>query len=174
MGLRKTSKRLLSRRNRKNKSFKRSRSILKRSISKRGGVKGTSTRRRDRPSESKEIYPRTEENIKQLHKGSNQRFKLVQLCKAGEWDEYEKVVQTIIREYRQKAINKGNFTYRPAFIMHLDEEIETFSEATLNCLERVLTRLQEDAIQSSQIHIDNRERRLAALQSQRESQSIAE
>jgi hypothetical protein len=173
MGLRKTRKRLLSRRNRKNKSFKRSRSMLKlarRSISKRGGVKGTSTRRRDRPSESKEIYPRTEENVKLLHKGSNQRFKLVQLCKEGEWDEYEKVVQTIIREYRQKAINKGDFTYRPAFIMHLDEEIETFSEATLNCLERVLTRLQEDAIQSSQIHIDNLNRRLAALQSQRDSQ----
>jgi hypothetical protein len=39
------------------------------------------------------------------------------------------------------------------FFIHLDNQIKTFKNDTLLCLERTLTQLQEDGIPESMIHL---------------------
>jgi hypothetical protein len=42
---------------------------------------------------------------------------------------------------------------RNDFFRHLDSQIHTFSQNTLDCLETCLTRLQEEAIPESNSHL---------------------
>lgn len=72
------------------------------------------------------------------------RAELVRLCKKNEWEEYDKITQSIIDDWV-----KGD----KSFFIYLDKQIKTFKPETLQCLERSLTRLQEEAIPESMEHL---------------------
>jgi len=102
------------------------------------------------PTRSLSRSPKRSYHKYESKKGSNLRQKLVTLCKKEEleekrdWKEYDKVTQEIINDYI-----KGD----KSFFIHLDKQIKTFKPETLRCLERSLTRLQEDAIPESMPHL---------------------
>jgi hypothetical protein len=75
--------------------------------------------------------------------GSDNRQSLVNYCNADDWTSYENLVAKIIKH---KNI-------RDDFFRHLDSQIHTFSQNTLDCLETCLTRLQEEAIPESNSHL---------------------
>ena len=92
--------------------------------------------------------------------GNDLRTQLVNLCKEGNWEEYERVTDRIIDDYRHG---------KKDFFIYLDKEMFLKSERdthnkknkkprgfkidTILCLERCLTRLQEEAIPESMIHL---------------------
>jgi hypothetical protein len=75
------------------------------------------------------------------------RYKLVKLCKYGDWKTYDRITQKIINDYRR---GKNDF------LIYLDNYMkDTFENPkTILCLERVLTGLQEEAIPESMPHLD--------------------
>lgn len=75
--------------------------------------------------------------------GSTNRQSLVNYCKAEDWASYENLVAKIIKHKKM----------RDDFFTHLDSQIYTFSQNTLDCLETCLTRLQEEAISESNSHL---------------------
>lgn len=93
-------------------------------------------------------YSRTSPNpqfTSNLPTGNELRRELVKLHEEGDLDEYEDLVQKIIMDYHRNN-NKG-------FFIHLDRNITSFKPTTLQALERALTRMQEEAIPESMIHL---------------------
>ena len=89
--------------------------------------------------------------------GNDLRTQLVNLCKEGNWEEYERVTDHIIDEYIR---GKNDFLIYLDKEMFLKSERDThnkksrgFSRDTILCLERCLTRLQEEAIPESMVHL---------------------
>ena len=80
-------------------------------------------------------------------RGSDQRQRLVSLCRRGDMEQYHQLTNQIIEEHKFQ----GN---RCDFIDHLDKQIHTFKPETLLCLEKSLTRMQEEAIAESMKHLD--------------------
>lgn len=99
---------------------------------------------------NKKKNQKTKQNTKRFHhqygsgKGNDLRAELVRLCKKNEWEEYDKITQSIIDDWV-----KGD----KSFFIYLDKQIKTFKPETLRCLERSLTRLQEEAIPESMEHL---------------------
>lgn len=81
-------------------------------------------------------------------RGSNLRNELVQLCKHNKWDEYNDLTKEIINDYL-----RGD----KSFFIHLNRNYfnnkkykkEGFKLTTKLCLEKALTRFQEEAIPES-------------------------
>ena len=93
----------------------------------------------------KNVKNKTKRSLKGGYsKGSDYRNRLVMSCKKGNFEDYDKITQEIINDYRN-----GN----KDFFIHLDRQINTFSPITLRCLVRSLTQLQEDAIPESMPHL---------------------
>jgi hypothetical protein len=91
--------------------------------------------------------------------GNDLRTQLVNLCKEGNWEEYDRVTDHIIDEYIR---GKNDFLIYLDKEMFLKSERDThkkykkpggFSRDTILCLERCLTRLQEEAIPESMVHL---------------------
>jgi hypothetical protein len=83
-------------------------------------------------------------------RGSDLRYELVQLCKHNKWDEYYDLTQQIIDDYYSRNDN--------SFFIHLQrnyfgdsnsERNKGFNFNTKMCLEKALTRFQEEAIPES-------------------------
>jgi hypothetical protein len=114
--------------------------------------------------------------------GNVLRTQLVDLCKEGNWEEYERVTRRIIDDYRhgkkdffiyldkemflrsdQDTHNKNPRGFRRdtrnkkprGFRSDTDDDNEPrgFKIDTILCLERCLTRLQEEAIPESMVHL---------------------
>ena len=75
--------------------------------------------------------------------GSDNRQSLVNYCKEEDWASYENLVAKMIKHKK----------IRDDFFTHLDSQIHTFNQNTLDCLETCLTRLQEEAIPESNSHL---------------------
>jgi hypothetical protein len=105
--------------------------VKRKSFRKKG--RGLRVTRRSQGSYSKSKYP----------SGSDNRQSLVNFCNANDWTSYENLVA--------KMIKRKNI--RNDFFRHLDSQIHTFSQNTLDCLETCLTRLQEEAIPESNSHL---------------------
>ena len=89
--------------------------------------------------------------------GNDLRTQLVDLCKEGNWEEYERVTRRIIDDYRHG--NKDFFIYldkemflKPEQDKH-NKKSRGFRRDTILCLEPCLTRLQEEAIPESMVHL---------------------
>lgn len=78
---------------------------------------------------------------------------MVILCKKKNWEEYDKLTQQIIHDYRMNLVNNTNHT--TDFFVHLDRNYNNFSDDTKLCLERCLTQLQEDAIPESMYYLSD-------------------
>jgi hypothetical protein len=66
------------------------------------------------------------------------------LCKNNEFEEYEALTQSIIRDYQNG---------KKEFFIYLDNHIDKLNKQILPCLELSLTRLQEEAIPESMRHL---------------------
>jgi hypothetical protein len=107
--------------------------MVKRKSFKKKGKSLRVTRRARGRSYSKSKHP----------SGSDNRQSLVNFCNNDDWTSYENLVAKMIKH---KNI-------RNDFFRHLDSQIHTFSQNTLDCLETCLTRLQEEAIPESNSHL---------------------
>ena len=70
------------------------------------------------------------------HSGSDIRQLLVNLCKTNQWDKYDKLVTYIIQ----------NEQVRKNLYDHLDNNIHTFSQETLKCLEHFFEKLETELV----------------------------
>lgn len=78
--------------------------------------------------------------------GNDLRFELVNLCKSGNWEKYDRLTQKIKNDY---------YRGKNDFLNYLDQYMHTFKNpVTILCLEQVLTTLQEDAIPESMRHLE--------------------
>jgi hypothetical protein len=68
--------------------------------------------------------------------GNNIRQLLVNLCKTNQWDKYDKLVTSIIQ----------NEQVRKNLFHHLDNNIHTFSQETLECLEHFFEKLETELV----------------------------
>jgi dihydroxyacetone kinase-like predicted kinase len=123
---------------------------------KRGSGRTISTKRRHQSHKKSSVlkskksinvksYSRTYKIDKIMKDGDKLVDKFKELCDSKNETEYDKMTQEIIEKYI-KENNKDFFIY-------LDHKIKKFDVETLQCLERSLTRLQEDAIPESMPHL---------------------
>ena len=102
--------------------------------------------KRKKSGKSKKHNKRTRKMVKRGGGiGNELRQQLVTLCHDKKWEEYDKITQRIIDDYRRN--NKTDF------FVYLNNQMSTFRKSTKLCLERSLTQLQEDGIPESMVHL---------------------